>query len=67
MLVLKKAGHRCCEKAIEIGKLKHRQHLKDGLRKPSEMIPCSTVYKLVEEIRSKFENKETDGKSEKGC
>lgn len=55
------------EKAIEIGKSKYRQHLKDGLRKPSEMIPCSTVYELVEEIRSKLENKETGEKSEKGC
>lgn len=53
--------------AINISKQKHKQHMNDGLqKKPSNMIPCSTVYELVGEIRNKLENINADEKSGKG-
>ncbi len=41
-------------KAIEMAKKTFDQHIKDEKSKPSEMTPCTTVYQLVEEIRSKI-------------
>ncbi len=39
--------------AINIAQKRHEQYLKDGIDKPSAMCPCTTIYKLVEEIRKK--------------
>ncbi|MCF0109947.1 MAG: RloB domain-containing protein [Erysipelotrichaceae bacterium] len=49
---------RLCEhgdetKAIELASLKYKQHLSNGISKPSDMIPCSTVCEFVGEIRAK--------------
>lgn len=41
------------EMAIKIAKQKYEQCLQDGKTKPSEMCPCTTVYELVGEIKSK--------------
>lgn len=41
------------EKAIKLAKEKHTSLVRDGITVPSEMNPCTTVYQLVEEIRSK--------------
>lgn len=38
-------------RAIKIAKQRHDQHLRDGKYLPSEMCPCTTVYRLVNEIR----------------
>lgn len=40
------------EKAIEIADRKMEEH-KNRTTKPSEMIPATTVYKLVKEIKGK--------------
>ncbi len=41
------------EEAIRIAESRLAQYLKNGMDKPSEMCPCTTVHKLVEEIRKK--------------
>jgi len=41
------------KKAIEIAKQKYEQRLREGKISPSEMCPCTTVHKLVEEITRK--------------
>lgn len=41
------------EKAIRIAQQKLEQCIRDGKMKPSEMCPCTTVFKLVGEIREK--------------
>jgi len=41
------------EKAIGLAKGKKEQCIREEKTKPSEMIPCSTVYELVGEIRRK--------------
>ena len=41
------------EQAIRIADKRLQGYLRDGVGNPSEMCPCSTVYKLVEEIRHK--------------
>lgn len=41
------------EKAIRIAQQKLEQYIRDGKTKPSEMCPCTTVYELVREIKSK--------------
>ena len=41
------------EKAIQIAQQKLAQCERDGKKKPSEMCPCTTVHKLVAEIRGK--------------
>lgn len=41
------------KKAIKLAKEKHTSLVRDGITVPSEMNPCTTVYQLVEEIRSK--------------
>ena len=43
------------KKAIKIASQRHMQNIQNGYKKPSEMVPCSTVYELVREIRSKLE------------
>lgn len=42
--------------AIRIAESLHVQYLRDGINKPSEMCPCTTVYKLISEIRKKVES-----------
>lgn len=39
--------------AIKTAKSRLAQYLRDGIDKPSEMCPCTTIYRLVEEIRIK--------------
>lgn len=41
------------ENAIKIAATKNKHCLDSGYSKPSEMIPCTTVYKLVSEIKGK--------------
>lgn len=41
--------------AIKIAESRLLQYLRDGMDKPSEMCPCTTVHKLVEEIKNKVE------------
>ncbi len=48
--VLKRFGNE--ERAISIADNRLHGYLHEGKRKPSEMCPCTTVYKLVEEIRN---------------
>lgn len=40
-------------KAIRIAESRLQGHLKDGIGKPSEMCPCTTVHTLVNEIQQK--------------
>lgn len=42
-------------KAIERSKNKRKNFERDGIKKPSDMFPCTTVDVLVEEIRNKIE------------
>jgi len=37
-------------KVVEIAKARHKQFLCEGCHKPSEMIPCTTMYEIVESI-----------------
>ena len=39
--------------AIKIAEHRLSQYLRDGIDKPSEQCPCTTVHKLVDEIRKK--------------
>lgn len=39
--------------AVRIAESRHAQYSRDGISKASEMCPCTTVYRLVEEIRKK--------------
>lgn len=41
------------ENAVKIAARRHRQHTVNGYCRPSDMIPCTTVYKLVAEIQDK--------------
>lgn len=41
------------EAAIKIAEQKLKQCIREGKTKPSEMCPCTTVHKLVGEIRQK--------------
>lgn len=43
------------ENALIIAQRKHEQCIKNGYTIPSQMYPCSTVYKLVGEIKKKAE------------
>ena len=45
------------EKAIQIAQQKLEQCERDGKKNPSEMCPCTTVHKLVAEIRGKRKEK----------
>ena len=40
--------------ALRIAGQKHRQCLREGRSIPSSMIPCTTVYQLIQEIRSRL-------------
>lgn len=40
-------------KAIQIAESRLQGHLKDGIDRPSEMCPCTTVHTLVNEIQQK--------------
>ena len=56
-----KLYHRLCqygdeEDAIKRAHLKYEQMLRDKKTLPSQMCPCNTVYRLVQEIRKKAEN-----------
>lgn len=56
--IYKKLSHYGDEKkAIRLAQQKSTEHLRNGKDKPSEMIPCTTVHLLVQEIRDKI-NKE---------
>lgn len=41
------------KEAIKIAASHYAQYLRDGIDKPSEMCPCTTVHRLVEEICKK--------------
>lgn len=43
--------------AINIAQRKLKEHLELGNRKPTEMIPCTTVHILISEIQSKIEGR----------
>ena len=45
--------------AIQVAESRLKQYLRDGTDKPSEMCPCTTVHRLVEEIRGKI-NRRTE-------
>lgn len=40
--------------AIKIAGSRYEQYLRDGIDKPSEMCPCTTVHRLVDEIKDKI-------------
>lgn len=42
-------------KAIQIAENRLQGYLKDGIERPSEMCPCTTVHRLANEIRQKAE------------
>lgn len=42
------------EKAIKIAIQRLKNQIKDGKDKPSEMISCTTVHELINEIKSKL-------------
>lgn len=44
-------------KALELAENKHKQCIRDGKKKYSEMVPCTTVYLLVNELNKKIEKK----------
>mgnify|MGYP007114842118 FL=1 len=55
-----KLYHRLCQygdeaNAMKRAHLKYEQMLRDKKTLPSQMCPCSTVYRLVQEIRKKAE------------
>ncbi len=45
------------DEAIRIAESRHEQHLREGKDKPSEMCPCTTVHRLVGEIKDKIKRK----------
>lgn len=50
-VTLKKLGKE--EEAIKIAERRYQAHLRNGISKPSQMCPCTTVHHLVDEIRKK--------------
>lgn len=42
-------------KALKLAESKHKQCIRDGKKTPSEMVPCTTVYILVNELNKKIE------------
>ena len=42
------------EQAIKLADQKCREHKLNGNEKPSEMCPCTTVHRLVREVKSKI-------------
>lgn len=58
--------HKLCDcgnerKAIQLAKQRFLEQERNGKYKPSEMIACTTVYELVDEIVSKIKYKEKYG------
>ncbi len=49
--LLKRSGDEA--EAIKIAESRLQQYLRDGIRKPTDMCPCTTVHHLVDEIRKK--------------
>ena len=49
------------DRAIQIAGKRFRGYLLDGVDKPSEMCPCSTVYELIGEIRDKTMHNAMEG------
>lgn len=43
--------------AIGVAESRLKQYLRDGIYKPSEMCPCTTVHRLVAELREKAKSK----------
>lgn len=43
------------KEAVKIADSRLTQYLRDGLDRPSEMCPCTTVYRLIDEIKGKIE------------
>ena len=41
------------KEAIEIAERRYQAHLRNGVLKPSQMCPCTTIHHLVDEIRKK--------------
>lgn len=41
--------------AIKIAESRYAPYLRDGIDKPSGMCPCTTVHRLVDEIKDKVE------------
>ena len=44
------------KEAIKLANQKYKQKESDGYTKPSSMNPCTTVHKLIEEIRNKIKD-----------
>lgn len=44
------------EEAVKIAETRLRQYLNNGVVKPSEMCPCTTVHELVKEIKEKVKH-----------
>lgn len=44
-------------KAVHTAKTRHQQHLESGIRAPSKMVPCTTMYELIESFRNRKKNK----------
>ena len=45
--------------AIALAQQKYDEQLRIGRKKPSEMVPCTTVHKLIKEIKEKIQNSDT--------
>ena len=43
------------KKAIDIAEKRLRTHFESGVRRPSEMVPATTLHRLVDEIKQKTE------------
>ena len=50
------------QSAIKLAAKKYIEHCEDCKKKQSEMCPCTTVYQLVYEIKSKVQNEVDSGK-----
>lgn len=49
------------DEAIRIAESRYEQYIKDGIKKPSDMCPCTTVYQLVAEIQEKVKSNSKGG------
>lgn len=43
------------EQAIKIAERKYREHESNGRTKPSDMCPCTTIHRLIKEIKEKID------------
>lgn len=41
------------ETAIQVSERRHKAYIDNGIKQPSKMNPCTTLYKLVKEIWQK--------------